>query len=229
MGAAWAILQPLILMVVFTIVFSYFADIPTGDIPYPVFSYTALLPWTFLATAMTIGIPSLVSNMNLVTKVNMPRTVIPTGAVLASLVDLGVASIIFVLMLIFYQIELSWTVLWIVPILLVQIFLVIGVVYLGSSLNVLYRDIRFVIPLAIQVWLYMSPVVYPVEIVPNRFWYVYFLNPMAGIIDGYRRAILEGLAPRTLPTLEAFVVTCFILITGVVIFRRLEPQFADII
>jgi lipopolysaccharide transport system permease protein len=229
LGVAWAVLQPLSLMLVFTAVFSLIIRIPTGDIPYPLFSYSAVLPWSFFASSIALGVPSLVNNMNLVTKVSMPREILPIGAVLAGLLDFGVASILFVGMLIIYRVALHWTVLWVIPLLAIQFILSIGVVLLGSALNVLFRDIRFIVPLATQLWMYATPIIYPMDLIPERFRFVYYLNPMAAVIDGYRRAIVSGSSPDGLGVGIAFVVSAVLLILSYVTFKRLEPEFADII
>ncbi len=228
-GIGWAVLQPLSLMLIFTLVFSFIVSVPTGDIPYPLFSYTAVLPWTFFATSIAMGVPSLVSNMNLVTKVRMPREILPMATVLASLVDFAIASLVFVGMIIFYRVSLHWTALWVFPLLGIQIILTVGVVLLGSSLNVLYRDIRFIVPLATQLWMYASPVIYPVDLVPEQLLPIYYLNPMAGIIEGYRLAILEGLPPNLPAVGLSLVVSTVILVLGYRTFKRLEPVFADLI
>lgn len=228
-GAGWALLQPLSLMLMFTLVFSVIVRVPTGDIPYPLFSYTAVLPWTFFANSIAMGVPSLVNNMNLVTKVRMPREILPVATVLASLVDFAIASLVFVGMIIFYQVNLYWTALWVFPLLAIQIILTIGVVLLGSSLNVIYRDIRFIVPLATQLWMYASPIIYPVDLVPERLRPIYYLNPMVGLIEGYRMAILEGLPPNFAATGMSLLISTVIFVLGYYTFKRLEPVFADLI
>jgi lipopolysaccharide transport system permease protein len=228
-GIGWALLQPLSLMLMFTLVFSVIVRIPTGEIPYPLFSFTAVLPWTFFATAIGMGVPSLVNNMNLVTKVRMPREILPLATVLASLVDFAIASVVFVGLLIAYRVSLHWTALWTVPLLVIQIILTIGVVLLGSSLNVLYRDIRFIVPLATQLWMYASPIIYPVDLIPESLRILYFLNPMVGILEGYRSAILHGLTPDLRSVGLALIVSTVILVIGYHTFKRLEPTFADLI
>ncbi len=228
-GGLWAILQPLSLMIVFTLVFSLLARVPTNGVPYPIFSYVALLPWTFLATSMAFAIPSLVNNMNLVTKIYFPREILPIASVGAALFDLSVASIVFISLLVIYKIRLTWVVLWIPLLLLVQILLTLGIVLFFSAVNVFYRDVRFVIPLITQLWLYATPIIYPVSLVPERFRDLYMLNPMAGLIDSYRRVILLGHLPdagHLGPAVAISLVVCFI---GYYYFKRIEWQFADII
>ncbi len=229
LGVLWAILQPLALMVMFTVIFSYLAPVPSGGIPYPLFSYTGVLPWSLFAAMIVAGVPSLAANITLVTKVKMPREIIPVGVALANLADFGVASILFVGMFLFYQITLSWTVLWVIPLLVIQTVLALGVVLLGAALNVIYRDIRFIVPLAMQLWMYASPIIYPVDLVPEQWRLLYFLNPMAATIDGYRRVLLLGVAPDHTALAFALAVSALLFVLGLGVFRKLEPTFADII
>lgn len=229
LGATWAILQPLVLMVVFTIVFSRFAKVPTDGIPYPIFSYTALLPWTLFTTAITFGVPSLVNNLNLVVKTYFPREILPIGAVGAGFFDFLVASSIFIVMMIYYRIELTWTALWLPLVLIIQLVLILGVAFIGSALIVLYRDVRFIVPLGLQIWLYLSPVIYPVTAVPEQYLTLYMLNPMAGIISAYRQIILYGQQPPWAYLAISAVEAVLIFLAGYWIFKKLEASFADII
>lgn len=228
-GMGWAILQPLSLMLVFSVVFSLIIRVPTGDVPYPLFSYTAVLPWTLFSTSLGMGIPSLVNNMNLVTKVRMPREILPLATVLAGLVDFGIAALVFVGMVIYYRVQLHWTALWVLPLLGIQIILTLGLVLLGSALNVLYRDIRFIVPLATQLWMYASPIIYPVDLIPERLRPLYFLNPMAGLLEGYRAAVLRGEPPDAIALVLALTIALLVLALGYRTFKRLEPSFADLI
>jgi lipopolysaccharide transport system permease protein len=229
LGTAWAILQPLAMMLVFTFVFSRLAKVPTDGIPYPVFSYTALLPWTLLATAITFGVPSLVNNLNLVAKTYFPREILPIGVVGASLFEFLVASSIFVVLLLYYRIEVTWTILWLPFVLLLQLLLILGVAFLGSALLVLYRDVRFIVPLGLQIWLYLTPVIYPVTIVPERYLPLYMLNPMAGIITAYRQIMLYGQSPTWTYLAISSVEAVLVFLLGYLIFKKLEVSFADII
>ena len=228
LGAAWAILQPLALMLVFTLVFSRFVQVPTNGIPYPVFSYTAVLPWTFFATAITFGVPSLISNMNLVTKTYFPREILPLGAIGASFVDFMVASSIFVVMLYIYGVQLTSFVLWVPALLLIQILLTIGIILLASAVIVFYRDVRFIVPVALQLWLYASPVIYPASVVPEYLQTLYSLNPMVGIIEGYRATLLYGQPPPS-SIIYSAAISVFLVVLGYFVFKRLEPSFADVI
>lgn len=229
MGAAWAIMQPLALMIIFSLVFSLFLEVPTDGIPYPIFAYTALLPWTFFSSALTFAIPSLVNNMNLVSKIHFPREILPLAAIMVAFVDFVIASSIFVMMMIFYQIPLNWTLLYIPLVLLIQIVLTFGVCLLASAFMVFFRDVRFLIPLVLQIWLYLSPVIYSTNMVPESLRALYFLNPMAAIIDTYRRIILFGQQPEWGYLALASVVSLLLLIAAYHYFKNAERQFADLI
>jgi len=229
LGVAWAVLQPLALMTIFTIVFSRFVRIDTGGIPYPIFSYVALVPWTFFSTSLNFGIASLVNNMNLVTKIYFPREILPLASVGAAFVAFLVSAVILVGLMLLYGVTPTWTSLWIVPLLMLQIGLAIAVVLFGAAFLVFFRDVRFVVPLLTQVWMYATPIICPASSVPPRFRTLYFLNPMAGIIDGYRRTLLLGELPMLDVIGLGLVVTLVLLISGYVFFKRSEPVFADLI
>jgi lipopolysaccharide transport system permease protein len=229
LGAAWAILQPLAATIVFSIIFSTFVRIPTDGIPYPIFYYSALLPWTFFATSISTGVSSLINNMNLVTKIYYPREIMPLAAILASLFDFLIASLIFIVMMFFYQVPVSLSFLFIPLILLIQFILTLGIVLLGSAIIVFYRDIRFIVPLVIQIWMYLSPIIYPLSRVPERFRFLYMLNPMAAVIDSYRRVILQGEWPQINFLLLAAVLSIVLLVGVYFYFKRSETVFADII
>lgn len=229
LGIAWAILQPLALAMVFTLVFSRLVRVDTDGVPYAIFSYAALVPWTLFTTSISSGVPSLVNNLSLVSKIYFPREILPLGSVGAAILDFGIASLIFVGMMAAYRIPPTTQLLWVIPLLLVQLVLAVGVTLLGSALIVFFRDLRFVVPLVTQIWMYATPIIYPVELIPQHLQRYYFLNPMAGIIDGYRRAIISGVAPRFPALLAAGVISLCMLIIGYVLFKRLEPLFADLI
>jgi lipopolysaccharide transport system permease protein len=229
LGVAWAVLQPLVLTLVFTLVFSRIVQVDTEGVPYPVFAYAALVPWTFFATSLSFGIPSLVNNLNLVGKIYFPREILPLANIGAALLDFAMAALVFGGMMVVYQIPLTINVLWIIPLLLIQIILTIGVTLMGAALIVFFRDVRFVIPLLTQVWMYASPVIYPVTLVPAQYQTLYFLNPMAGIIDGYRRVLVLGQPPLAAAILIAAVVSVILLLVGYSVFKRSEPLFADLI
>lgn len=229
LGITWAILQPFSLMVIFSAVFSVILKVPTDRIPYPVFAYTALLPWTFFANSLSFSIPSLVNNMNLVSKIYFPREIFPLSSIMVCFVDFLVASSIYVMMLLFYRVSVRPTILFVPLILMVQILLTIGISLLGSAVNVFYRDVRFVIPLLLQIWMYVSPVIYPANLIPIKYRPIYFLNPMAELIDAYRRTILFNQMPDW-PYLGLATLLSVLLMVGAYrYFKRVERKFADLI
>jgi lipopolysaccharide transport system permease protein len=229
LGAAWALLQPLALMLVFTLVFSVLVKLPSDDVPYPVFSYTALVVWTFFATSVTFAIPTLVNNMNLVTKIYFPREILPIGSIGAAFVDFVIASSLLVVLLVWFHMPLSAALLWLPVLLAIQVLLILGVVLPAAALNVLHRDIRFIVPVAVQLWLYATPVIYPVSVVPESFRTVYLLNPMTGLVDSYRQVLLHGAAPAPEPLLLSFAVSLLLAVAGYAYFKRAESTFADVI
>lgn len=229
LGVGWAILQPLAFTLMFTLVFSYVIQVPTDDIPYPIFSYTAMLPWTMFAASISFGVSSLVGNMNLVTKIYFPREVLPLAAIAAAFVDFLVASLIYVAMLVWYRMPIYPTALLLPLLVAVQLALTLGVVLLGSAALVFYRDVRFLVPLGLQLWLYASPVIYPVTLVPAQWLWLYRLNPMVGILEGYRAILLHGQWPSADLLLPAVLISLALLLAGYAWFKRVEPSFADLI
>lgn len=229
LGAAWAVLQPLALMLVFTVVFSVIVRISTGEIPYPLFSYTALLPWSFFATSISFGVTSLIGNINLVTKVYFPREILPLAAIGAGLVDFFIASVILVGLMLFYQYPLSEKLVLVPVLLIIQILLMAGVILLAAAVNVFYRDVRFVIPLVTQIWMYATPIIYPVSMIPAKLVPFYMLNPMAGLIESYRAVALYDSWPDWHYLGLAAVVSLLVFWLGYGYFKRVEWEFADII
>ncbi|MBI5879686.1 MAG: ABC transporter permease [Chloroflexi bacterium] len=228
-GSLWAILQPLSLMIMFTVIFSYWARVTTNGIPYPLFSYVALLPWTLFATSITFAVPSLVNNISLVTKVYFPREILPIASVLAALLDFGIASTIFLALSLFYQFQLSWTIVFVIPLLVLQLLLTVGIVLFLSAVNVFFRDIRFVIPIAVQLLMYASPIIYPISMVPDDWRLVYMLNPLAGLIDAYRSVVLAGEFPNMVFIGYSAIMSIGVFVLGYTYFKRQEPNFADLI
>jgi lipopolysaccharide transport system permease protein len=230
LGVAWAILQPLFTMVVFSIIFGQLANLPSDGIPYPIFSYAGLLPWQFFAGAMTRASTSLVGNSNLLTKVYFPRMLIPLSTITAGLVDFAIAFVILLGMMLFYGISLTWNLLWL-PLLLLLAFLTSLAVGLWfSALNVQYRDIQYAIPFLVQAWMYASPVAYSTGLIPDQgIWrIIYGLNPMAGVIQGFRWALLGGEPPDILMAVSILMVF-LLLLTGLVYFNKMEKSFADVV
>jgi len=232
LGAAWAIMQPLIAMLIFTVFFGKLAHVPSDGIPYPLFAYAGLMPWTFFSGAITNSGNSLVGGAHLITKVYFPRMIIPGAAVLAGLVDRAIAFLIFAVLMAWYQVPLSAGLLLVPPLLLVTSILALGVGMWLSALNVKYRDIRFAIPFLIQIWMFVTPIIYPSSLMPQKYRLLYSLNPMAGIIEAFRVSLLGGVnraqfnwASLSLACAIAFVV----LIYAAYDFRRMEKHFADLI
>jgi len=229
LGISWALIKPLGMMIVFTVIFSKFMKVPSDGIPYPIFSYCALLPWTFFSTSLTTGIHSMVQNTSLIQQIYFPRIIFPLSAVLSSVVDFAIASVIFVGLLIFYKVQITIYVFWLIPILMLQIVFTIPLCMLGSALNVFYRDIGQGLVFITQLWMYACPIVYPISVVPEKYRMLYALNPMAGIIDSYRKVIIQGIAPNWDYLLISFVVTVLVFVSFYSIFRKLEMKLADII
>jgi len=229
LGVGWAILQPLALMVIFSVIFSVFMRVPTDGIPYPVFAYVALLPWTFFSNSLSFSIPSLVNQMGLVSKIYFPREILPLSTILVAFIDFLIASSIFVALMLFYHISIGPAILLVPFVLLIQIVFTFGISLFGAAINVFYRDIRFVIPLALQIMMYMSPIIYPTSIIPQKFLPFYFLNPMAIIIDSYRQIILYNQLPNWPYLLVATVISILILLLAYRYFKKAEREFADLI
>jgi len=229
LGAGWAILQPFSLMVVFTVVFSRFARIPSDGIPYPVFAYTGLIFWSFFAKTVLGGTIAIVANANLIRKIYFPRETLLISVVLSGLLDLGVSAIIFAGFLVYYHVPITITVLWVPVLLLLQTLFALGVIFLTAPMHVNFRDVGHGIPLLVQLWMFATPVAYPISVVPESLRTLYSLNPMAPIIDGYRRTVLQGLAPDPGPLVFAAVVTAVLLLAGFAAFKHAERTFADVI
>lgn len=195
LGLAWAVLQPLTLMLIFVAVFSVIARVPTGNTPYALFAYAGLLPWTAFASALSSGSASLVSHASLVTRVAFPREILPFTYVAAALFDLAVGSLVLLLLLAYYGIALTGAVFWLAPILFILTGLATTVALVLSAVNVRFRDVSVATPLLLQLWMFASPVIYPLDAVPQAWRTLYLLNPMAGIVDGFRRAVVDCLPP----------------------------------
>ncbi len=229
LGWLWALFQPIATVAIFTIVFTRFVPVNTGDVPYVVFSYAAVVPWTFLAMSLTDMSMSLVQNMNLVTKIYFPREVLPVASVLARFLDFGISATLLAALIAFYRLPLSPVALAFLPLILaIQLALILGVGLASAALNVFYRDVDPLLRLGIQIWFYASPIIYPISMVPEDLRSLYFLNPMAGIIVGYRDVLLNGTPPGTY-LLPAVVISTITLIVGYWFFKRVEPELADIV
>jgi lipopolysaccharide transport system permease protein len=232
LGAAWAVLQPLGNMLLFTLLFGRLAKLPSDGIPYPLFAYAGLLPWTFFANAVGSSGNSLVGSSHLITKVYFPRMIIPASAILAGLVDLGISFVVMVALMVWYGVPISSSILMMPILVLLTAILALGVGMWLSALHVRYRDIRYLIPFLIQFWMFATPVIYPASLMPERYRMIYFLNPMSGLIEAYRVALLGGVngAGFNLVTLGmAGGLAILMLIYAIYHFRRMEKTFADIV
>ena len=229
LGPLWAVLQPVAMMVIFAIVFSVIARVPSSDHPYAVFAYAGLLPWTAFASALASGAGALVAHAALVTRVYFPREILPLTYVAAALFDLAVASTILIAMLIFYGIALTPAALWILPTIVLLAGFALAVSLVLSALNVRYRDISVAMPLVLQVWMFASPVIYPLDAVPHAWRAWYLLNPMAGIVDSFRRAILDGTAPDPAAFGSAALITTALLVVSYAGFKHVEATMADLV
>src|SRR5579859_258926 len=229
LGGLWAILQPTATVAIFSIIFTLFVPVDTKGVPYVVFSYVAMVPWTLFSSSITDMADSLVGNMNLVTKIYFPREVLPIASLLARVIDYLIAFLVVAVLILYYRTPvapLAW--LFIPVILTTQVALALGLGLIGAALNVFYRDIRLIIVLALQIWFYASPIIYPVTSVPARLRSFYYLNPMAGIIEAYRAVILHQSLPDINLLLSASVAV-LLLVVGYVFFKRVEPQYADVV
>jgi lipopolysaccharide transport system permease protein len=229
LGATWAIIQPFMTMVVFSLFFGRLAGISSNGLPYPIFAYCALLPWNYFAGALDRAGNSLVGSANLITKVYFPRVVIPLSAVLAGLLDFGIAFLVLIGMMLFYGIVPTVAILTLPLFLLLAVLTALGVGLWLSALNVQYRDVRYALPFLVQFWLFASPVAYPASLVPEPWRVLYGLNPMAGVVEGFRWALL-GQAATPGPLLAVSVVmACVLLASGLFYFQKMEETFADVV
>ena len=227
LGVAWAIMQPLFTMLIFSFIFGRLAGIKSDGVPYPLFAYAGLLSWTFFANAVTSSGNSLVGSANLITKVYFPRLLIPVAAVIAGLVDFAIAFLLLAVLMLYYRVALTWNILMLPVLMLLTTLLAIGVGMWMSALNVKYRDIRYALPFVIQLWFFASPIIYPASIFQHWRWLLAF-NPMAGLIEGYRAALYGR--PFDWPMLAlSSGLTLALLTYAAFTFRRMEKGFADII
>jgi len=229
LGAAWAILQPLLTMILFSVIFGYFAGLPSQGIPYPVFTYTALLPWGLFAYVLTQSSASLVSDKNLITKIYFPRLVIPLSSVTSGLFDFAIAFPLWLVMMLIYDIPLTWRLVTLPLFILFALVTAIAVGIWLSALNVQYRDVRYTLPFLTQFWMYATPIAYSSTIIPENWQWLYSLNPMVGVVEGFRWALLGTESPLGMPVLISAIVVIILLIGGVMYFKHMEDTFADVV
>jgi lipopolysaccharide transport system permease protein len=229
LGAAWAIIQPFFMMVVFSLFFGRLAKVPSDGLPYPLFAYCALLPWQLFAHALTESSNSLIASERLITKVYFPRLVIPISAVLSGLVDFGIAFVVLMGMMAFYGVAPGPAIFTLPLFILLALLTALGVGLWLSALNVQYRDVRYTLTFLVQFWLFATPVAYPSSLVPGPWRVVYGLNPMAGVVEGFRWALL-GKAEGPGPMLAvSIIMVILIFVGGLYYFRRMEKTFADVV
>jgi homopolymeric O-antigen transport system permease protein len=228
LGAAWAIIQPFFTMIIFTLFFGNLAHVPSDNIPYPVFVYAGLLIWTFFSNAVSNSGNSLVGNQNLLTKVYFPRVIIPTATVGAGLVDFVIAFVILIGMMLYYRVSVTWTVLLVPAIVLFTTLLSLAVGLWVSALNVKYRDVRFALPFLIQVWMFLSPVIYPSSFVPANWRWLLMLNPLTGLIDNFRAVLFAQTINWTSLSVSVGI-TLALVVYAAYLFKQMERTFADIV
>ncbi len=228
-GAAWAVLQPFLTMVVFSLFFGVLARIPSQGLPYPIFYYSALLPWMYFASSLQNATNTIVEQQRVITKVYFPRLVLPLAAVVSGLVDFAIGFVVFLGMMIYYRIVPTWAVLLLPVFLLVAVLTALGVGMWLSTLNAIYRDVRYVVPFLVQFWMFASPVAYPSSLVPERWRWLYGLNPMTGVIEGFRWALTGLGRPPGLLLVVSTTVVLLLLFGGLVYFQKMEATIADVV
>jgi lipopolysaccharide transport system permease protein len=229
LGAAWAIIQPFFTMIVFSIFFGRLAKVPSDGIPYPIFAYTALLPWTFFANGVSQSANSLVGSANLLSKIYFPRLIIPISSVLSGLVDFFIAFTVLVGMMLYYRLWPTTAMVWLPLFLLLALVTALGVGLWLSAMNVQYRDIRYVVPFLVQFWLFATPIAYPSSLLSEPWRTLYGLNPMVGVVEGFRWAMLGAEISSGPMGAVSAVIAVVVLISGAFYFRRMEKTFADVV
>ena len=229
LGVGWALLQPLLNTLISTVIFGVLLDVPSDGLPYPVFVLAALMPWHLFSTSLQKSSISLVGNANLLTKIYFPRLIIPLASVLAVLVDFVISFFVLIIMMLVYRIYPTVNILWVIPLILLAVLAALAVGLWLSALNVQYRDVQHMVPFIVQIWMYASPIVYPIETIPAGIWRtIYGFNPMVGVIQGFRWALFNGAAPD-LTMLVSIITVIVLFITGLFYFRKMEKTFADIV
>lgn len=229
LGYAWVVIVPLVNLTVLTLVFSYFVRIPTGNVPYPVFLFTGLIPWMFTANSLVAATSSLVANSSLITKIYIPTEVFPISSILTKFIDFLLTILVGLVLIVVFGVTLNSIFIFLPLIFVVQLFLTLGVSFFLSSLNVFYRDIENVMAVLVTVWMYLSPVLYPQELIPAQWLPIYNLNPMAPILGAYRNSVLYGVAPAWTSFGYSLAVSVVIFLGGLFFFKRRSRYFADVI
>ena len=228
-GVAWAALQPLMTMVVFTVVFDKFAKMPSDGLPYPIFAYTALLPWHYFTKSLGHSIGSVVGSANLITKVYFPRLLLPVSGTLPAFIDFGISFAFLLGMMTWFGIVPTWGLLVLPLFLLLAALTALSIGLWLSAINVRYRDVGQAIQFLTQLWMFASPVAYPVSVVPEKWRLLYSLNPMVGVIEGFRWAVLGKQMPNLVPIIISMAIVFLLLVGGIIFFKRMERSFADVV
>ena len=233
LGVAWIVLQPVISTVVFTLLFGVLLNVPSGGVPYPVFALAGLVPWTYFAGSLTRSSTSLVGSSHLITKVYFPRLIIPLSGVLSGLVDFGVTFLVLMVLMVAYRVTPTWGVVLLPAFLLLAMATALGFGLWLAALNVRYRDVNYLVPFLVQIWMYLTPVVYGVTLIPEPYRWLLALNPMTAVVEGFRRALLGGAAPAsqtaTWVLALSLAIVALVLVSGLFYFRSTERTFADVI
>jgi lipopolysaccharide transport system permease protein len=229
LGALWAIIQPLFTMLIFSLFFGRLAKVPSDGIPYPLFSYCALVPWTFFATELTLASNSLVQSSNMLKKIYFPRMAVPLGTVISGCVDFLIAFVVLIGMMAFYGVAPTWKIVWLPCFLLLAVTTCLGVSLWLSAMNVHFRDVRYAIPFLTQFWMFATPIAYPSSLIPQRWRSLFGINPLVGVVEGFRWSLLGvHTAPGPMIVVSS-VVALGLLVSGAFYFRRLERTFADVV
>jgi lipopolysaccharide transport system permease protein len=228
-GAAWAVLQPLLTMLMYSLFFGRLAHLPSGGLPYPVFYYSGLLPWMYFASSLQSATSSIVENQRVITKVYFPRLTLPISSVLSGLVDFGISFLMFCVIMVYYRIHPTPAMLWVPVFLLLLVLTALGVGLWLAALNAIYRDVRYVLPFLVQFWVIASPVPYPSSLVPDKWRWVYGLNPMAGVVEGFRWSLTGHGQPPVRLLVSSVAVLAVFLLSGLAYFQRMETTIADVV
>ena len=229
LGIAWAILQPVSLMLIYIAIFSIVTQMPSEGIPYAVFVYAALLPWTYFSTAVSAATSSLVSHQQMVTKVYFPREILPLSYVVVGIFDFIIATSVLACLMIYYHVAVSLIILWVVPILVVETMFIVALSLLFSAVQVQFRDLGFAMPLVMQLWMFATPVVYPLSKVPARFRSLYILNPMVGVVENFRHVVLQRISVDAPSLWISFGISALLLVLSYAYFKHKEATMADVI
>jgi lipopolysaccharide transport system permease protein len=229
LGASWAVIQPLMTMVVFSVIFGKLGNLPSEGLPYPVFTFAALLPWQLFSRSLADASISLVGNQNMVTKIYFPRIFLPASSIFSGLLDFAIAFVVLLIMMVIYGIPFTWNILLVIPLLLLCIVTSLAVGLWLSALNVRYRDIKYITPFLLQFWMYATPVAYSATLIPEEWRFLYGLNPMTGVVEGFRWALLGQQAEISSLLGVSIAAVVLLFVTSLFYFQRMELTFADVV